>query len=91
MADNSRKQRRYRNTVGRVVVELLYGSTFESSKGLSRVISLSDFSKRCNIRIDNLIEILEFMETVDMVDSLVVSRKTATIKIAPPVGIRKKT
>ena len=90
MAEVSMEQQRFKNTVGRLLFELLYGSSFESSKGLSRTFKVPVMAKQCNVRASHLVKILKFSKDAGLLDKLEIDYKTVNVTLAAPVGIKKK-
>jgi len=86
-----RKQERYKNRVGRILTEILYGNKFDDAKGLTRVINLSSFSKHLQYSQPDIVEYLRFMEGSGLLEDLRIDYKTIYLTIAPPVGIKRKT
>ena len=70
--------KRYRSISGRILVELLYGSTVRMIKGDTAVsegipileIDLTALARRIHVRPARIVETLEWMDKVRMIDSL---------------------
>jgi len=86
----SRENTRFKNTIGRLMFELLYGELCVSSKGLTRTFKIPAMAKQCNIRADQLIKNLRILHDGDLLETLHIDYKDVTLKLAPPHGIKKK-
>ena len=72
----NKKVEKYKNRVGRILFELLYGSVFEEARGLSRTISLQKLSRHLQYSQPDIVGYLEYMKGADLLTDLTINYKT---------------
>jgi len=85
----NKKVEKYKNRVGRILFELLYGSVFEEARGLSRTVSLQKLSRHLQYSQPDIVGYLEYMKGADLLTDLTINYKTISLTLAPPKGVSR--